>query len=262
MEKVKEAIGIKYAAIIQARFNSSRLPGKILTDICQKPVLQWVIKRVQKSRHVDEVFVVTSIERDNLPVLRLCADLGIRAFAGSENDVLDRYYQLAKLLRPEYVIRVTADCPCYDWKILDTAIEEMKPEADFLADFAETLPDGLDIEIMKFSALETSWREATLPSEREHMTQFIRKHPDHFKNQDFSCPHGDLGHLRWTLDERADLFLIRAVYEHFCGIDAPDFLTPDILSLLDARPELARHNATIARNEGLAKSIREDLTVK
>ena len=253
---------MKHIAIIQARFGSSRLPGKILADICGKPVLQWVVERVQKSARVDEVLVATSIERDNLPVFKLCADLGVRAFAGSENDVLDRYYQLAKLLRPEYVIRVTADCPCYDWTVLDEAIEALRPETDYLSDFGETLPDGLDIEIMRFAALEAAWREAKLPSDREHVTQFIRKHPERFAHQDFACPHGDLGHLRWTLDEEADLALIKSIYEHFAGAGKPDFLTTDILALLQKQPELAKVNSHIARNEGLAKSIHEDNMAK
>ena len=249
---------MKYSAIIQARFGSTRLPGKILTDLYGKPVLQWVIERVQKSKHVDEVLVVTSIERDNLPVLRLCADLDVRVFAGSENDVLDRYYQLAKLLQPEYVIRITADCPCYDWTILDSAIESMRPESDYLSDFGETLPDGLDIEIIRFTALETAWREAKLASEREHVTQFIRKHPERFVHQDFECPYGNYGHMRWTLDEDADFALIYAVFEHFCKINKPYFLTADILAFLETQPEMMRLNAHIARNEGLVKSILED----
>ena len=252
---------MKYAAIIQARNGASRLPGKILINICGKPILQWVIERVQKSNYVDEVFVATSIERDNLPVHKLCADLGVRVFAGSENDVLDRYYQLAKLIKPEYVIRVTADCPCYDWTILDAAIEGMETKTDYLFDFTESLPDGLDIEIIRFSALETAWREANLASEREHVTQFIRKNPERFVHQDFSCPHGNLGHLRWTLDEETDLVLIEAIYKHFYSLGKHDFLTEDILALLEEKPEFKEINAHIARNEGLAKSLREDISI-
>lgn len=250
---------MKFAAIIQARFNSSRLPGKILAEIDGKPVLQWVIDRVQKSKYVGETVVVTSIERDNLPVLRLCADLGVRVFSGSENDVLDRYYQLAKLLLPEYIIRVTADCPCYDWDILDRAIESLKPETDYLSDYGETLPDGLDVEVIRFAALESAWREARLGSEREHVTQFIRKRPERFVCQDFVCPYGNFGHLRWTLDEEADFALIKAIYDYFINVGKYDFLTSDILTLLKLHPELAKLNAHIARNEGLAKSIRNDI---
>lgn len=245
-----------YVAMIQARCGSSRLPNKILMDLCGKPVLQRVIERVQKSKYVDEVIVVTSIEPQNLQVMRLCADLGVRVFAGSENDVLDRYYQMAKLLQPKYVIRVTADCPCYDWTVLDSAIRSMPPNADYCSDFGETLPDGFDIEVMKFSALKTAWQEAKLDSEREHVTQFIRKHPERFAHHDFKCANDDVGHLRLTLDEAEDYELIKAVYMHFK--DNADFLLPDVLAFLNQNPELMKINAKYARNEGLAKSIQND----
>ena len=107
---------MKYAAMIQARCGSSRMPNKVLKEISGKPELQWVIERVRRSRLMDEVIVVTSIEKDNLPLIKLCAELGVRVFAGSEEDVLDRYYQAAKLLKPEYVVRITADCPLFDWR--------------------------------------------------------------------------------------------------------------------------------------------------
>ena len=249
---------MKVVAMIQARCGSLRLPGKILIDLCGKPVLQRVIERVQQSRYIDEVFVVTSIEVENLPVLRLCAGLGIRVFAGSEDDVLDRYYQLAKLIKSDYVVRVTADCPCYDWELLDAAISGMTAEADYLADFGETLPDGLDLEIIRFGALKRSWQEAQLTSEREHVTQYIRKHPELFSLQNFQSPIEGIGHLRWTLDEAEDLALVQAIYEHFCGLGKENFLTRDILDYLRGKPELNQINARYARNEGLVKSLRDD----
>ena len=252
---------MRYAAMIQARYGSSRLPGKILMDIAGKPVLHGVLERVQRSRHLEETVVVTSVNKQNLPVLRLCADLGVRVFAGSEDDVLDRYYQMAKLIQPDYIVRVTADCPCYDWSILDRAIESMPPEADYLSDFGETLPDGLDIEIIKFSALQLAWQKAELASEREHVTQYIRKHPEEFQHKNFACPFGALGHLRWTLDEREDFVLVEAIYNHFFAIGREDFLTQDILAFISEKPDLSRINAKYARNEGLARSLREDKVV-
>lgn len=253
---------MKYAAMIQARCGSSRLPGKILMNVGGKPVLQWVIERVQRSKYIDEAIVVTSIDKNNLPVLRLCADLGVQVFAGAEDDVLDRYYQMAKLIKPDYVVRVTADCPCYDWSILDQAIESMSPEVDYLADFAETLPDGLDIEIIKFSALKLAWQKANLASEREHVTQYIRKRPEEFLHKNFVCPLGSLGYLRWTLDEQEDFILVEKVYDHFLSMGREDFLTQDILKFINVNPELSKINAKYARNEGLAKSLREDKIVE
>jgi len=247
--------------MIQARCGSSRLPGKILMDLGEKPVLQRVIERVQQSRYVDEVVVVTSVAKDNLPVLRLCADMKIRVFAGAEDDVLDRYYQMAKLLKPEYIVRVTADCPCYDYQMLDQAIEAMAPDADYLWNAGETLPDGLDLEIIRFEALKRSWAEARLASEREHVTQYVHKHPEIFHIQNFACPIKGIGHLRWTLDEPEDYTLLREIYDHFLEEKNEYFLTEDILDFLRKRPELSGINSKYARNEGLRKSLREDKIV-
>src|SRR5699024_6269952 len=111
---VEKVIKLKYLAMIQARCGSSRLPNKVLMPLCDKPVLQWIIERVQKSKLIDEVMVVTSIDKNNLPILSLCSQMGVRVGVGSEDDVLDRFYQTAKLLKPEYAIRITADCPCFD----------------------------------------------------------------------------------------------------------------------------------------------------
>lgn len=249
---------MRYAALIQARCGSSRLPGKILMDLCGKPVLQRVIERVQRSRYVDEVIVVTSVDKMNLPVLRLCADMGIRTFVGSEDDVLDRYYQMAKLIQPEYVIRITADCPCLDYTLLDRALEKMDQTTDYLFDFGETMPDGLDFEVIKFTALKTAWENAELTSEREHVTQYIRKHPELFRIQDVPCPIEGIGHLRWTLDEKEDFILIQQIYEHFIKAGKEDFQMEDVLEFLQEHPALSEINQKYARNEGLAKSLRED----
>lgn len=100
---------MKYLAIIQARCGSFRLPGKVLKELCGKTDLEWVIERVKKSRYVDEVIVATSMNEEDVPIVKLVSSLGLRVFAGSPDDVLDRYYQAAKLIKPEYVIRITAD---------------------------------------------------------------------------------------------------------------------------------------------------------
>lgn len=176
--------------------------------------------------------------------------------------MLDRYYQMAKLIKPDYIVRVTADCPCYDWSILDQAIEAMSPDTDYLSDFGETLPDGLDIEVMKFSALKLAWQKARLASEREHVTQYIRKHPEEFLHKNFVCPFGNIGHLRWTLDEQEDYVLIEKIYNHFLSAAREDFLTPDILECINENQELSKINVKYARNEGLAKSLREDKIVE
>lgn len=255
---------MKYLAMIQARCSSSRLPNKVLKDICGKPQLQWVVERVRRSRKVDEVMVVTSIDKTNLPILRLCADMGVRVGIGSENDVLDRYYQTARLLRPEYVIRLTGDCPCADPGLIDLAVSLMDDNTDYCGNPASaTFADGLDIEIIKFSALERSWREAVHSFEREHVTQYIIRHQELFNYMDFQSPVGDFGNHRWTVDEPEDFEVIQKVYEHFLYEEhKEDFDYMDILKFLNSRPEIRDINKKFQRNEGLKKSIDEDVIVE
>lgn len=248
--------------MIQARCGSSRLPNKVMKPLCGKPVLERVIERVQKSKLIDEVVVITSIDKQNLPILGLCAQLGVRVGVGSEQDVLDRYYQTAKLLMPEYVIRITADCPCFDSELLDMAIRQMNDSADYCGMMSETFADGLDLEIIRFSALQKAWREANHSFEREHVTQYIVRHPELFVLQDFKSPIGDFGQHRWTVDEPEDYELIRRIYEHFLvDKNQPDFGYRDILGFLEQNEQLMTLNQKFSRNEGLAKSIQEDTIV-
>ena len=240
---------------------SSRLPNKVLRDICGKPDLQWVVERLKRARNIDEVMVITSIERGNLPILRLCAELDVRVFVGSEDDVLDRYYQAARLLRPNNIIRITADCPMFDWRYLDRALECFSEDSDYLWMGEDGFPDGLDLEIMRYDALEKAWKVAKLQSEREHVTVYFRNHPDLFKIQVYEFPIKGIGHLRWTLDEEEDYELINCVYKHFISIGKEDFVTEDILKYLKDNPDVESINSMYMRNEGLAKSIREDRLV-
>lgn len=249
---------MKFLAAIQARFGSTRLPGKILLDLSGKPVLQRVIERVEESKLTDETIVLTSLSKNDIPTVQLVSGLGRRVFAGSENDVLDRYYQAARQIEPEYVIRITADCPVFDAQILDEAIAQLNPKSDYLADNGNTLADGLDLEIFRFSALREAWKEARLASEREHVTLYIKAHPEKFVLQDFKSPYPDIHEQRWTLDETEDYELLVKIYEHFG--DAK-FHTQDILDFLSAHPALVRINAKYARNEGLAKSLANDYIV-
>ncbi|MCI9545817.1 MAG: spore coat protein [Lachnospiraceae bacterium] len=249
---------IKYLVLIQARCGSTRLPNKVLKKISGKVELQWVIERVKRSRLIDEVVVVTSIEKNNLPLIRLCTELSTRIFIGSEDDVLDRYYQAAKLLRPAYVIRITADCPLFDWRYLDMAIEQMEETTDYLAELTESFPDGLDIEIIKFEALKKAWEKARLRSEREHVTIYIKNNKDEFKIQNFECPILGIGNKRWTLDEEEDYIVISRIYDYFISRGKEDFVTEDILDFLERNPQIESLNAKFMRNEGLRKSLAND----
>ena len=254
---------MKYLVMIQARCGSTRLPNKVLKELCGKPALQRMIERVQKSKLVDEVMVVTSIEKNNLPILKLCAEIEIRVGIGSENDVLDRFYQTAKLLKPEYIIRLTADCPCFDAGLLDMAIEGLDPDSDYCGMTSESFADGLDLEIMKYAALERSWKEANHSFEREHVTQYIIHHPEIFTIQNFESPIGYFGNYRWTVDEPEDYELVKCVYEYFDNTEiGMNFNYQDILKYLKDNPSVSDLNKKYTRNEGLAKSIEEDYLIE
>lgn len=254
---------MKYLAMIQARCGSTRLPNKVLKDLCGKPQLQRVIERVQRSGKIDEVMVITSINKANLPILKLCTDIGVRTGIGSEDDVLDRYYQTAKLLRPDYVIRITGDCPCIDSQLIDEAICQMGEDIDYCANtLIPTFADGLDFEIIRFSALEKTWREAYHLFEREHVTQYIIRHPELFRQQNFASSFGDFSNHRWTVDEPEDFEVIEQIYKHFvCESHTEVFGYRDILSFLQEHPEIMKINRKYQRNEGLEKSIAEDKIV-
>ncbi len=250
---------MKCLVMIQARCGSTRLPNKVMADLCGKTVLARIVERAQRSRIVDEVMVVTSIDKNNLTILTECAKLGVRVGVGSEDDVLDRYYQTARLLKPEYVIRLTADCPCFDAELLDMAIEAMDEDTDYCGMLSESFADGLDLEIMKFSALENAWKNAKHTFEREHVTQYIIRRPEVFKLQNFESPVGYFGNQRWTIDEPEDYELVSKIYEHFINTKGnEDFGYKDILEFLDEHPSLLAINNKYQRNEGLQKSILED----
>lgn len=244
--------------MIQARCGSHRLPNKVLLDLCGKTTLERVIDRVKKSSMVDEVMVVTSLNEEDKEIVKLVSNLNVRVFAGSSDDVLDRYYQAAKLIKPDYIIRITADCPVFDYQQLDNVIKAMSVDSDYLGFISETFPDGLDLEIIKYSALEYAWTNAKLASEREHVTLYIKNHPELFKIQDYQCPLGNLHDERWTLDEKEDYKFLLNLYEHFEKSSGCDFLMKDIYDYLNENPEVRKINSGIIRNEGLLISLNND----
>ena len=255
---------MEYLAMIQARCGSTRLPQKVLMDLCGKPLLQRMIERVQRSKRVDEVMVITSIDKLNLPILKLCADLEVRVGVGSEEDVLDRYYQTAKLLKPRYVIRLTGDCPCIDPELIDSAILQIEEDTDYCSNtLLPTFADGLDLEIVRYEALEKAWREARHSFEREHVTQYILRHPELFKQKNIISPAGDFSDYRWTVDEPEDFDVARRIYEYFFyEVKKEDFHYKDILRFMESHPEVSVINGKYRRNEGLQKSIDKDVLVK
>lgn len=247
------------AAIVQARMGATRLPGKILLPAAGKPLLLHLLERLSHLKKLEKVIVATTIEKADDPVAELAQARGYPVFRGSENDVLDRYYQTAKQFGVDPIVRVTADCPLIDPLVVDRVIEQCQSGGfDHVGNgLPPTYPDGLDAEIFSFAALAQAWNEAKLPSEREHVSSYIWNHPEHFHYGNVENEQ-DLSHLRWTLDYPEDYELIKGIFEGLYEKPNTVFSMQDILAYLDGHPALARLNAKYARNEGYAKSMRED----
>jgi spore coat polysaccharide biosynthesis protein SpsF (cytidylyltransferase family) len=243
-------------ALLQARVSSSRLPRKVLKPILGRPMLLHQLDRVRRARSLDALVVATSTDPGDDAIAELCATAGIDCFRGSLDDVLDRFYQAARRYAPEHVVRLTGDCPLADPQLIDRVVNVCRAEALDYSGAEPSFPDGLDVEVMRFSALEQAWKEATRPSDREHVTQFIDRQRDRFRVRGVASD-VDLSHLRWTVDEPADFELVTRIYEALYPSN-PAFTTQDILDLLARRPELATLNKGIKRNEGLARSLAAD----
>ena len=246
-------------AILQARTSSTRLPGKVLKPILGCSMLSLQIERIQRSKKIDKLIVATSNERSDNDIGNLCINIQIPCFRGSLDDVLDRFYQTATQYEPEHVVRLTGDCPLIDPEIIDKVIN-FYFEGDF--DYATnsmvpyTFPDGLDVEVFSFTVLEKAWHEALLSSHREHVTPFIRQHPEmfkvgHYKNE------VDLSHLRWTVDEPEDFEFVSQIYKELYSQN-PTFITEDILELISRKPSLLGINSHVVRDMGAKKSAEAD----
>lgn len=245
-------------AIIQARLGSTRLPNKVLLKLGDKTIIEHVVERVKNSKLIDDVLVATTISKNDLEIVSFCAQRGIRIFIGSEEDVLDRYYQAAKLIAPTNVIRITSDCPMIDPEIIDKIIQtHVDKSADYTSNtLEETFPDGLDAEVFSLAALKTAWQDSTLRSDREHVTPFIKNNPTRFKLVSVTNDR-NLSHLRWTIDQIEDYEFLQEIFSKLYSRN-PFFKTLDILSEIEKNPKLAQINGGIIRNEGYLKSLDRD----
>ena len=233
---------------------SSRLPGKTIADVAGRPLLLRVVERVQSAQRVDKVVVATTCQPSDDAITALCQQEEIHHFRGSENDVLDRFYRTAEAHRADTVVRITADCPLIDPSVIDKVIARFQVgDCDYVSNSLRyTYPDGLDTEVFSFAALERAWREARRPSEREHVTPYLRRGKFRLANVENDSPVA-LGKHRWTVDYPDDLEFVRRVYEAFSG--HKHFGYQDIFHLLRERPELAAIQAETITNEGYYKSL-------
>jgi spore coat polysaccharide biosynthesis protein SpsF len=232
---------LKVVAIIQARMGSTRLPGKVLKDLEGATMLARVVERVRRARTIDELLIATTDRPADDAVVAECRRLSAPVSRGDQDDVLDRYYRAAQLVKAEVVVRITSDCPLIDPEITDKTVSAF---LEALPDYASnvqtrTYPRGLDTEVMSFAALARAWQGARKRHEREHVTPFIFEHPDEFKLLSVTGE-ADYSSQRWTVDTPEDLEFVRAVYARFKN--NPEFLWRDVIDLLEREPQLAELN--------------------
>jgi len=238
---------MKILTVIQARMSSTRLPGKVVLPILGKPLLIRMIERVQSAKLTGILIVATSTNYDDDQIYKLCNDHNIQCFRGHLTDLLDRHYQAGKKFGADAVVKIPSDCPLIDPQIIDRVIKyyiDNSDKFDYVSNLhPATYPDGNDVEIMSFNALERVWKEAARPLEREHTTPYFWENPDKFKignvvwesELDYSTTH------RWTIDFEEDYQFIKKVFKELYP-NNPNFGLYDILELLKDKPEIATIN--------------------
>jgi spore coat polysaccharide biosynthesis protein SpsF (cytidylyltransferase family) len=250
---------VKVIAITQARVGSTRLPRKVLLPLGNDTLLGIHLARLSQANSVDQCIVATTNEEESETIVKLAEAKGISTFQGSLNDVLDRFYQAALPYQPSHIVRITSDCPLIDPNLIDKVVEEaISGGYDYYANIlVEDFPDGQDVEVFTFEALERAWNEATTNTEREHVTPYIRNNSSFkggtlFKSADYQAPE-NFNHVRMTVDEAIDLEVMQWLVSEL-GTDKDWLLyTKHMLANQD---KLA--NARIQRNEGYLKSLEKE----
>lgn len=250
---------LRTVLITQARTGSSRLPGKVLQKVNGKELLRIHLERLKQCQKIDEIVVATTVEPEDMKIVSLVEQMEIKYYRGSQDDVLDRFYQAIQSLeeKPDWVVRVTSDCPLLDPALVDKVIVfAQESDVDYVST-DERFPDGQDVEVFRISALESSWKEATKKSEREHVTPYIRTHSNLqgeslFKVKAFRGEK-NFENLRMTVDEPQDFELVKRLIEDL-GTDCD--WTTYINHII--KNDLFKINGNVLRNEGYKKSLKED----
>jgi glutamate-1-semialdehyde 2,1-aminomutase len=248
---------LKIVALVQARMGSTRLPNKVMKPIGGIPMIDLLLARLARSKEVSQIVVATSVDERNLALVKHVSKLGYACDQGSENNVLDRYVKVAKQHQADVVVRITGDCPLVDPDLVDEVVRQFKvANVDYFSNtHPPTYPDGLDVEVCTFKALEQANQKTTDLFDREHVTPYLRK-SNKFKTA--ALQHSeDLSSLRWTVDELADFVVIEKVFQYFHP--RTDFTWREVLSLQQQQPELFSINQHIVRNEGAAMGTGQKL---
>lgn len=252
---------MRTVAIVQARMGSTRLPGKVLSDLGGQPLVAWTLGRASAAETIGAVWLATGDTSSDDLLAAWAEEAGYPVFRGSESDVLSRFAGCADKANADVVVRLTADCPFTDPDIIDAAVRLRAAErADYAGNtLTRHFPDGVDVEVFTRDALEKAHREAREKFLREHVTPYIHGlRKAHFPCGNFKrvnlAGEADFSHLRWTVDEPDDLAFVRAVVAEL----GRDFNWLDVLALLTRRPQLMRINAGHEVNEGALRQLAEN----
>ena len=226
-------------AILQARMSSTRLPGKVMKPLLGVPMIGRQLERLQRATSLDRLIVATSVKDDDTPLATYVASLGVPVHRGPLHDVLSRFHGAAMENEADHIVRLTADCPLADWKLIDEVVRHhLQSGADYTSNAVlRTYPDGLDVEVMTRRALDSAWSEAAAPVEREHVTPFIHQNPQRFQLAHVT-QEPNLEHVRWTVDNPADFAFVEAVYGTLYPVN-PAFDSADIHDFEAAHPKLS-----------------------
>ena len=226
----------KTGVIIQARMGSTRLPGKVMKKINNKPMIEYVIDRVSKSKMIDDIIVATSDEEENKVLVNFLKSKKVKYFTGDEDDVLSRYYFTAKHYNLTDIVRITADCPLIDPIVIDNTIKKhVQDNFDYTSNiFPRSFPKGLDTEVFSFNSLKKAFIEANSLYDREHVTPYIRESGNfEISNISFDKDYSD---YRLTVDWEDDFRLIEKIFNLFKPNIFFNWL--DIMDLLKKNPDL------------------------
>ena len=236
---------LKIGVIIQARMGATRLPGKPLLKVKEKTLLEHLVSRLKQVKHPLTLIIATTQNDRDKSILELAKNLHISAYAGSEEDVLDRYLKTARHYDLDVIIRVTADCPLLDPELIDEAISRFLapyPEIDYFSNTIErTYPRGMDFEVFKRRTLEEAYIDAFFDEEREHVTPFIYRHPERFKLAQLRNPTDESQH-RWTVDTTEDFELIKRLIESF---QDDSYRLQDLLNVIQKNPDWSLLNQNV-----------------
>jgi glutamate-1-semialdehyde 2,1-aminomutase/spore coat polysaccharide biosynthesis protein SpsF len=248
--------------IVQARCSSTRLPNKVLLPILGEPSILHLIRRAQNSRLIQKLILATSIDRSDDNLAALCKQKGIYCYRGSLDDVLARFYHAALPYQPDHIVRLTGDCPLVDPSLIDQVIElHLNTQVDYTSNaLPPSYPDGFDVEVVKWSALEKAYQQATLASDREHVMPYIYHHPEQFKLSNLMAA-DDWSRLRCTVDHIEDFTLINKIFDELQPKNVL-FGWGDVIELLQSQPTLVTLNQHYVRNAGYAQSIANDAVKK